>query len=72
MQLTLNIDITSNKAQAFIDFIRTLDFIKISDKTNTQTLSEEQIKIISKRRAKHIAGESKSYKWNDIKSELKK
>ena len=34
MKLTLEIDINNNKALALIDFIRTLDFIKISKTTD--------------------------------------
>jgi len=72
IQLTLNIETKNNKAQAFIDFIKTLDFIKIKDKDETReySLSEEQVQILAERKEKHLNNKSKSYKWDEIKEEL--
>ncbi len=38
MLLTLDLDIENNNAKAFIDFIRTLDYIKIREKPDLQDL----------------------------------
>ena len=73
MRLTIDIDITNNKAIALINYIRTLDFISINEKIDTPeyALASEQIEILEERKQKHINGESKSYNWNDIKKELR-
>ncbi len=72
MLLTLDIDTKSNKAKAFVDFIKTLDFIKFYEDNDIEdfTLSDEQIKILDERKQKHIKGISKSYSWNELKDEL--
>ncbi len=73
MKLTIDIDITNNKALALINYIRTLDFISINEKIDTPeyALTSEQIEILEERKQKHINGQSKSYNWNDIKKELR-
>ena len=73
MILTLNIDTSSNQAQAFIDFIKTLDFIKIdSDNINDVfSLTDEQKKILDQRKLRHQKKESKSFTWEEIESELR-
>ena len=73
MKLTIDIDITNNKALALINYIRTLDFISIKEKIDTPeyTLTGKQIDILEKRKQNHINGESKSYDWKDIKKELR-
>ena len=73
MKLTIDIDITNNKAFALINYIRTLDFISINENIDTPeyALTSEQIEILEERKQKHINGESKSYNWNDIKKDLR-
>ena len=73
MKLTIDIDITNNKALALLNYIKTLDFIKIQEKEDTQeySLSDEQIQIVEDRKQKHISNKSKSYKWDEIKEELR-
>ena len=71
MILTLNIDINNNKAKAFLDFIKTLDFIKIKeDNTDDFTLTQEHIDILDERKLKHLKKESESFNWDEIKNEL--
>ena len=74
MKLTLDIDISNNKALALINYIRTLDFISIkeSEYTHENSLTSEQTKILKDRKQKHINNESSSFNWEDIKQELKK
>jgi hypothetical protein len=74
MIITLNIDTSSSQAKAFIEFIKTLDFIKIDDKDSDENfaLSVKQKKILDQRKQKHLTHESKSFQWEDIKKELSK
>ena len=72
MLLTISIDTSNYKAQAFIDFIKTLDFIKIDENDEEAfDLSAGQKSILDDRKQKHLKQESKSYHWEDIKSELR-
>ncbi len=73
MRLTIDIDITNNKALALLNYIRTLEFISISEKDNIteHALTDEQTDMLNERKQKHLSGESKSFSWNDIKKELK-
>lgn len=48
MALTFSIDTSNEKAKAFIDFIKTLDFIKIHDDEDVFSLSNEQKAAIDK------------------------
>jgi len=72
MLITLDIDANSKKAKAFIDFIKTLDFIKIKEKATPDeyVLTQEQINLLEERKQRHIKKESKSYTWDEIKNEL--
>lgn len=67
MILTINIDTNSNKAQAFLDFIK----IKEQDNTEAYALIDEQIQILEERKQRHINKKSKSYSWSEIKDVLK-
>jgi len=73
MLITIEIDASSNKAQAFIDFIKTMDFIKIKDKESPEeyALTKKQISMLEERKQRHINKTSKSYSWDEIKEELK-
>ena len=70
MILTIDVDITNNKALALLNYIRTLDFINIKEKEQDYSLTDQQITILKERKQKHLSGKSKSYKWEDIKEEL--
>lgn len=72
MKLTIEIDINNSKALALLNYIKTLDFISISEDENPQEykLNREQISIIQERRQKHLDGTSKSYSWEEIKEDL--
>ncbi len=74
MEFTVDIDITNNKALAFINYIRTLDFISIKEKEKLAeySLTNQQIQILEDRKKKHKNNESKSYSWDEIKEELTK
>jgi hypothetical protein len=42
MALTFSIDTSNNKAEAFISFIKTLDFIKISNEHENNPFTKQQ------------------------------
>lgn len=73
MLLTLDIDLSNKKAQAFIDFVETIDFIKIKDKKHADVyaLSEKQINVLEERKQRHISKKSKSFSWEEIQEELR-
>jgi hypothetical protein len=73
MQLTINIDTSSIKAQAFIDFIKTLDYIKITENVYEESfvLTDGQKSILDERKQRHLKKESKSYIWGDVMYELR-
>ncbi len=71
MILTLDIDISDNKALELIKYIKSLDFISIKENTPEYTLTNEQIEILENRKQSHVAEESISYSWDSIKEELK-
>ena len=73
MLLTLNLEIDNLKAQAFLDFIKTLDFVKIKEKDDSSdfVLTNEHISLLDERKQNHINNMSKSYSWNEIQDELR-
>ncbi|WP_346882366.1 hypothetical protein [uncultured Algibacter sp.] len=64
-----------NKLNAIEDpymLVKVLDFVETikSEKSESSSLTEAQLDEIDVRRAKYIAGEGKSYSWQEIKQEL--
>ncbi len=72
MKITIDIDPNNIKALALLEYIRTLDFIKIQEKESSKdySLSDEQISILEERKDNHLKSSSKSYDWEELKSEL--
>ncbi len=72
MKITIDIDPNNIKALALLEYIRTLDFIKIQEKEPSKdySLSDEQISILEERKDNHLKSSSKSYDWEELKSEL--
>jgi hypothetical protein len=69
MALTFHINDTSSpKAKAFLEYIKTLEFIVI-DKTENQefTLTEEHLQILNDRRTDRLKGDSKTSSWEEVK-----
>ena len=73
MLLTLDIDLSNKKAQAFIDFVQTIDFIEIRDKGHSEdyALTEKQMNVLEERKQRHISKKSKSFSWEEIQEELR-
>jgi hypothetical protein len=69
MAITFQInDLTNPKAKAFLDYIKTLDFITV-DATEIQTyvLTDEHLQIIHKRRGDRLSGKSETSSWDNVK-----
>jgi hypothetical protein len=49
MKLTINIDISNHKAIALLNYIKTLDFINIEEKSEQDNIPKWQIKEVAKR-----------------------
>jgi hypothetical protein len=62
---TVHIDDTNLGAKALLDYLSTLDFVKVE--TNDFELTEEHISILNQRRDDHLAGKSKSHSWDEVK-----
>lgn len=65
-----------NKLQELMQYANDIDLAKAFDefvedyRTSKSTMSKAQQKEVDKIRAKHLAGEGKSYSWGEIKQEL--
>lgn len=73
MKVILDIDVSNGKALALLNYIRTLDFIKIQEKdsdTDEYSLSDDQIQVLEQRKEYHTKNKSKSHNWEDIKEEM--
>lgn len=68
--ITIQIDDSTNKGKALLEYLLTLDFVKIEK--DEFVLTEEQLEVLDERRKKHLSGESKSYSWDEIKNSLGK
>jgi hypothetical protein len=56
-----------------IEFLKAIQTI-ISTKANTaldDTLSDEEINMLNEREEKYLSGKSKTYTWEEVKSNLK-
>ncbi|HUH72822.1 MAG TPA: addiction module protein [Chitinophagales bacterium] len=64
-QLTLNID--ENKFNTFLSFIKTLDYVSISNEEEIPSWQQDEVN----RRIQLIeSGEMKMHKWSDVKNEI--
>ena len=73
MRLTL--DIQDNNAIAFLNYIKSLDYVTIKseeyDSIKPYELTEEQLNRVEERRVERLNGVSKTHTWESIKEELK-
>ncbi len=65
MRITL--DIKEAKAEAFLNFIKSLDFVSVKEEAAGFILSDEHKKILDNRKETHTLGESKSFSWSEVK-----
>lgn len=61
-------DSSNPKVTAFLNYIRTLDFVK-EDKVENQefVLTEEHLEILNERRTDRLEGKSKTHSWEEVK-----
>ena len=69
MEHTFHIQDSSNpKVKAFLEYIRTLDFVKeVSLENQNFNLSKEHLEILNERRADRIEGKTMTHSWEDVK-----
>jgi hypothetical protein len=69
MAITFHIDDISNpKAKAFLEYIKTLDFITIdSAESQYVNLSDEHLQILNERRIDRLKGDSRTHSWEEVK-----
>ncbi len=65
---TFHVDDSSDKAQALLQFLRTLEFVK-EDKSDF-VLTDEHLAILEERRVNHLSGKSKSYTLDEVLDSL--
>lgn len=69
MALTFQIeDATSPSAKAFLKYIKTLDFIKTTPKTNEFVLTPEHLEQLNQRRNNRMEGKSTTHSWEDTQA----
>jgi len=68
--ITIQIDDSTSKGKALLEYLLTLDFVKVEK--DEFVLTEEHLKILDERRKNHISGKSKSYSWDEVKNSLGK
>lgn len=68
MVYTFHIDDISNpKAKAFLEYIKTLEFVIIDRAESPEfTLTEEHLQILNQRRADRLEGNSKTSSWEEV------
>lgn len=69
MAITFHIsDISNPRAIAFLNYIKTLDFITV-DNTESQdfVLTDEHQQILNERRLDRVNGKSKTHSWEEVK-----
>jgi hypothetical protein len=68
--ITIQIDDSTSKGKALLQYLLTLDFVEIEK--DEFVLTEEHVKILDERRENHLSGKSKSYSWDEVKNSLGK
>ncbi|MCE3294990.1 MAG: hypothetical protein K0R65_704 [Crocinitomicaceae bacterium] len=73
MAFTFHIHDTSNpKAKAFLEYIKTLDFISVEpNETEEFKLSSEHLKILNQRRENRLSGKSQTFSWEDVQKTVR-
>jgi hypothetical protein len=69
MTYVFHIDDSSNpNVKAFLDYIRTLDFVKEDTVENQEfVLSKKQLDILNERRNDRLEGNSETHSWEEVK-----
>lgn len=59
-------DPSSPRAKAFLEYIKTLDFVNVQNEKFT--LTEEHLQIVNQRRENRLAGNTTTHSLEDVKS----
>jgi len=65
---TIQIDDSTNKGKALLEYLFTLDFVKADE--SDFVLTERHREILNERRENRISGKSKTYSWEEVKKSL--
>lgn len=65
--MVVTIDTDNPKAKAFVEFIKTLEFVQIED----YTLSDDQLSVVNDTRAAYLNGE-KTFSLKEVKEYARK
>lgn len=67
MSITLYIDDPSNpKVKAFLQFIKTLDFVRTEEDEKFE-LDAEHMRILEQRRKERLSGKQDFFSWEEVK-----
>jgi len=72
VSMRVTLDIKEAKAEAFLNFIKSLDFVSVKEEASGFVLSDEHKKILDSRKEAHTLGESKSFSWGEVKKNARK
>lgn len=65
---TVQIDDSTSKGKALLEYLLTLDFVKADD--SDFVLTERHREILNERRENRMSGKSKTYSWEEVKNSL--
>jgi hypothetical protein len=68
MRYSLTINNVNKQVLALLNLLQETEGITLTEEVDNTALSSAQITELDLRRAKHIAGESKSYSWDEVKT----
>ncbi|WP_294824374.1 hypothetical protein [uncultured Flavobacterium sp.] len=67
MKIVLSLDENNEKAKAFLEFIKTLDFLSLEKDSDLPKWQKDKLDIYLD---EHTAGTAEYEEWNDVKSYL--
>lgn len=65
---TVQIDDSTSKGKALLEYLLTLDFVKAHD--SDAVLTERHAEILNERRENRMSGKSETYSWEEVKNSL--
>ncbi len=67
---TIQIDDSTNRGKALLEYLLTLDFVK--EDTSDFVLTERHLEILNERRENRMSGKSKTYSWEEVRNSIEK
>ena len=65
---TIQIDDSTSKGKALLEYLLTLDIVKVDN--SDFVLTERHREILEERRENRMSGKSQTYSWEEVKSSL--